>query len=429
MSMNYSKWIEQLLKLTTKYIREHQREIYTGAGAATVTGIITSLFWVSHEEKAVTEAEKEGYVKASKIYEKKFKGLLDYIGELEGKILNQNKETEKFIDDIIEEYELTIRKMLHMCKSELTKLEANGNKTPEEVEYMIRVVNDYANYKLKLYGENSTSDIYFMIGNIAYLDVDCIVNAANKTLLGGGGVDGEIHKAAGEGLLQECKTLNGCNVGEAKITKGYKLPAKYVIHTVGPIYKGNRQDEANLASCYVSSLELAKKNNIHTIAFPAISTGHYGYPLKEASEIALGTISKWLVENENYPMAVIMCSYDEKTYEVYKSIWPEAIPVELGNQYTSVDAHNTKDKADKTAEVNVSKFEGLGFGIIHKTCDVVMDGNKGSLVWDYIVYNEISFVNDKTRETKSLFQSISDNKTEKEFERLSEKYSVGKKNV
>lgn len=427
--MDYSKWIEQLLKNTGKYVSEHKDEIIIRTKTAVGVGIVSSMIWVSHEEKAKTEAEKKGYEKAAITYGKKYKELLHYINELERKISQPNQEAEQLIDDIIEEYELTVRKLLQMCKSELTKLEENNNRSAEENEYMISLVNDYANYKLKLYGENSTSDIYFMIGNIAYLDVDCIVNAANKTLLGGGGVDGAIHKAAGEGLLQECKTLNGCNVGEAKITKGYKLPAKYVIHTVGPIYKGNRQDEANLASCYVSSLELAKKNNIHTIAFPAISTGHYGYPLKEASEIALGTISKWLVENENYPMAVIMCSYDEKTYEVYKSIWSEATTVELGNQYTSVDAHNTKEKADKTAEVNVSKFEGLGFGIIHKTCDVVMDGNKGSLVWDYIVYNEISFVNDKTRETKSLFQSISDNKTEKEFERLSEKYSVGKKNV
>lgn len=333
--MDYSKWIEQLLKQTTKYIREHQREIVTGAGATAVTGIVSSMFWVSHEEKAVTEAEKEGYVKASKTYEKKYKELMAYINELEAKMTSPNRETEQFIDDIIEEYELTVRKLLQMCRNELVNLEAKSNKSSEEKEYMIRLANDYANYKLKLFDSELTSDIYFMIGNIAYLDVDCIVNAANKTLLGGGGVDGAIHKAAGEGLLQECKTLNGCNVGEAKITKGYKLSAKHVIHTVGPIYKGNKKDEEDLASCYVSSLELAKENNIHTIAFPAISTGAYGYPLKEAAEIALGTISKWLVKNGSYPMAVILCSYDEKAYEIYKGIWSAATPVELVNQYTS----------------------------------------------------------------------------------------------
>ena len=422
--MDYLKWIDLLLKGTGKYVQEHKKEIFVGAAATVTTGVVSSMFWASHEEKAKTEAQKEGYVKASKTYEKKYKELLDYINELEQIISQPDKATVQLIDDIIEEYEMTIRKMLYMCKNELTKLEANGNKTPEEVEYMIRVANDYANYKLKLFGTESISDIYFMIGNIAYLEVDCIVNAANKTLLGGGGVDGAIHEAAGAGLLQECKSLNGCKVGEAKITKGYKLPAKYVIHTVGPIYKGNKQDEIELANCYLNSLELAKEKGIHTIAFPAISTGHYGYPLKKASEIALGTISKWLVENEDYPMAVIMCSYDEETYEVYRSIWSEATPVEMVNNYTESDIQNTQAKSNRKVEADLTKFVGLGFGIIHKTCEVVMNGNKGSLVWDYIVYNEISFVNEKTRETTSLFKSISDKKTEKEFEVLTQKYSL-----
>lgn len=418
--MDYSKWIEELLKTTGKYIKDHKDQIITGTTAAVGTGIITSMFWVSHEENAKIEAEKVGYERASKTYSKKCKELKEYINELERKISHPDKETEQFIDDILDEYELSIKKILQMCKSELAKLEANKSKTQDEEEYMICLANDYANYKLKLFGGESTSDIYFMIGNIAYLDVDCIVNAANKSLLGGGGVDGAIHKVAGEGLLQECKTLNGCKVGEAKITKGYKLAAKHVIHTVGPIYKGSKQNERDLENCYINSLNLAKENDIHTIAFPAISTGAYGYPLKEASEIALGTVSRWLVENADYPIAVIMCSYDAKTYEVYRSIWSEVEPTEV-----IVDIKDSKilSKQQKGGKIDTSKLEGLGFGVIYEVCDVVVDGNKGYLVWDYIVYNEISFVNEKTKKTKSLYQSISDSKTEKEFERLKKRYA------
>ena len=160
------------------------------------------------------------------------------------------------------------------------------------------------------------------LGDITRLDVDCIVNAANKSLLGGGGVDGAIHRAAGPELLAECRTLHGCETGEAKLTKGYRLKARYVIHTVGPVYAGTPRDGELLASCYRNSLDLARTYDIHTIAFPAISTGVYGYPLEEAVPIAVETVTSWLEENRDYPLAVTMSCFTERIYRLYQ----EAIP-------------------------------------------------------------------------------------------------------
>ena len=167
--------------------------------------------------------------------------------------------------------------------------------------------------------EKVKNQIQVVQGDITKLDCDCIVNAANRSLLGGGGVDGAIHRAAGPELLAECRTLHGCRTGEAKITKGYRLKAKYIIHTVGPIYSGTAEDAAQLADCYRNSLDLAKEHELHSIAFPAISTGVYGYPLEDATEIAVKTVAQWLEAHADYAMQVIFCCFDARTERVYQT--------------------------------------------------------------------------------------------------------------
>ncbi|MEG1929982.1 MAG: O-acetyl-ADP-ribose deacetylase [Anaerovorax sp.] len=162
------------------------------------------------------------------------------------------------------------------------------------------------------------NQICFDRGDITKLHCECIVNAANCSLLGGGGVDGAIHRAAGPQLLKECRTLHGCNTGEAKITKGYQLKAGFVIHTVGPIYAGTDWDEKLLENCYRNSLSLAKEHKIHSIAFPAISTGVYGYPLEEAVPIAWRTVKEWLDENKEYGMEVIFSCFNQPVYELFQ---------------------------------------------------------------------------------------------------------------
>ena len=167
--------------------------------------------------------------------------------------------------------------------------------------------------------EKVKNQIQVVQGDITKLDCDCIVNAANRSLLGGGGVDGAIHRAAGPELLAECRTLHGCRTGEAKITKGYRLKAKYIIHTVGPIYSGTAEDAAQLADCYRNSLNLAKEHDVHSIAFPAISTGVYGYPLEDATEIAVKTVAQWLEAHADYAMQVMFCCFDARTERVYQT--------------------------------------------------------------------------------------------------------------
>ncbi|HHJ09573.1 MAG TPA: O-acetyl-ADP-ribose deacetylase [Bacteroidetes bacterium] len=155
-------------------------------------------------------------------------------------------------------------------------------------------------------------------GDITKLQVDAIVNAANSSLLGGGGVDGAIHRAAGPELLEECRTLNGCDTGDAKITKGYRLPAKYVIHAVGPRWRGGGQREPELlASAYRRCLEVANVNNVKTIAFPNISTGIYGFPKEPAAEIAIREVRRFLEQHPEIEK-VIFVTFDRENYELYR---------------------------------------------------------------------------------------------------------------
>jgi O-acetyl-ADP-ribose deacetylase len=157
-------------------------------------------------------------------------------------------------------------------------------------------------------------------GDITRVKVDAIVNAANSSLLGGGGVDGAIHRGAGPALLEFCKSLNGCNTGEAKISPGFNLPAKYIIHTVGPVWKGREYNEDFLlAVCYKNSLKLATDNNIRTIAFPSISTGVYKFPTERAAKIAIRETRNFLKVNFKINKVIFVC-FDDGTYNIYKSL-------------------------------------------------------------------------------------------------------------
>lgn len=163
--------------------------------------------------------------------------------------------------------------------------------------------------------------IEILKGDITKLNVDAIVNAAIRTLLGGGGVDGAIHSVAGKELLAECRRLNGCETGQSKITKGYNLPAKYVIHTVGPVwYGGNNNEPELLKSCYTTALNLAKENNIKTIAFPAISCGVYHFPIDKACKIAYETVNEFINKNDCFEK-VIFIDINDKIIDTYRVIF------------------------------------------------------------------------------------------------------------
>jgi O-acetyl-ADP-ribose deacetylase len=157
-------------------------------------------------------------------------------------------------------------------------------------------------------------------GDITTLDVDAVVNAANTTLLGGGGVDGAIHHAAGPALLEECRSLGGCPTGEAHITRGHALKARWVIHTVGPVWKGGGRGEATLlAACYESSLKLAMERKLKSIAFPAISTGAYAFPLKPATEIAIASVTNFTKQGEVFD-EILSCCYSGEDFAMYKKL-------------------------------------------------------------------------------------------------------------
>jgi O-acetyl-ADP-ribose deacetylase (regulator of RNase III) len=168
--------------------------------------------------------------------------------------------------------------------------------------------------------KNQETKIEIIQGDITKLDVNAIVNAANTTLLGGGGVDGAIHRAAGTELLAECRTLGGCRPGEAKITRGFRLPARFVIHTVGPVWRGGKHREPEtLVNCYQSSLQLAVENGLKTIAFPAISCGAYGYPIPEAAQIALKTTRDFLtIQSRIDKIIFVLCGED--IYDAYRQL-------------------------------------------------------------------------------------------------------------
>jgi O-acetyl-ADP-ribose deacetylase (regulator of RNase III) len=172
----------------------------------------------------------------------------------------------------------------------------------------------------------TTTRIEIVEGNITKQAADALVNAANESLLGGGGVDGAIHRAAGPELLEECRKLNGCPTGEAKITHGYNLPAKWVIHTVGPVWRGGKNNANELlANCYRNSLKLAVKHGIKTIAFPSISTGLYRFPVEQAARIALTETQQFLEENKTVEKVIFVC-YGHDAFSIYLQVAREVMP-------------------------------------------------------------------------------------------------------
>lgn len=192
-------------------------------------------------------------------------------------------------------------------------------------------------------------------GDIVKMKTDAIVNAANTSLLGGGGVDGAIHRAAGDELLAECETLGGCATGQAKLTKGYRLPAKYVIHTPGPIWRGGERGEAELlASCYRSCFALALEHHLSSIAFPSISTGVYRFPLEQAAEIAIGEMLSFLRQNPSFQKVVMVC-YNDESLKAYKSAYKKL--TQQAEKPKTKKGKEEKEKAEKIEATELEKTE------------------------------------------------------------------------
>ncbi|XP_054675933.1 ADP-ribose glycohydrolase MACROD2 isoform X1 [Grus americana] len=234
-----------------------------------------------------------------------------------------------------EEKERLLKMTLEERRKEYLREYVPLKNIPTWMEDLSKSESDGENAKEDLQGKKSLSEkVSLYRGDITLLEVDAIVNAANSSLLGGGGVDGCIHRAAGPCLVAECRNLSGCETGQAKITCGYDLPAKYVIHTVGPIARGHLTDthKENLANCYKSSLKLAKENNIRSIAFPCISTGIYGFPNEPAAVIALNTIKEWLSKNHNEVDRIIFCVFLEVDYKIFRKKMGEFFPLDDANE-------------------------------------------------------------------------------------------------
>jgi len=269
-------------------------------------------------------------------------------GSLRGEHQREVEEArEKFLSMSLEK-----KRQLYRCKDKFKTLD-NVETWPQYFEEHIKDNKHHRKWwarnksKLKVDIRNDLNPkISLFTGDITSLEIDSIANAANESLLGGGGVDGAIHSASGRRLRSECELLNGCQCGEAKLTCGYKLPARYVLHTVGP--RGEKPDK--LRSCYTSCLELMKEHGLASVAFPCISTGIFGYPNENAAKEALGTIRSWLENNEEYAKKidrVIMCLFLKKDVEIYQEQMQMFFPLERSDE-------DGEDTSENNAQASAS---------------------------------------------------------------------------